>query len=95
VITAGGTLGILIPPSVMLLVMGPVMGVSVAELYAAAFGPGLVLSALYIAYAMVRSFLKPELGPPLPPDERPASVAAVGRDAQALPLKVRRGERAG
>ena len=40
-ITAGGTLGILIPPSVMLIVMGPVLGVSVADLYAAAFGPGL------------------------------------------------------
>ena len=77
VITAGGTLGILIPPSVMLLVMGPVMGVSVAKLYAAAFGPGLLLSALYIAYAMILSHLKPELGPPLPLEERAASVTAV------------------
>ena len=47
-ITAGGTLGILIPPSVMLVVMGPVMGVSVPELYAAAFGPGLLLSGIFI-----------------------------------------------
>ena len=49
-ITAGGTLGILIPPSVMLVVMGPVLGVSVAKLYEAAFGPGFLLSGMYIAY---------------------------------------------
>jgi len=79
VITAGGTLGILIPPSVLLLVMGPVMGVSVAKLYAAAFGPGFLLSALYIGYAMVRSYLNPALGPPLPPEARAASITAVVR----------------
>jgi tripartite ATP-independent transporter DctM subunit len=90
VITAGGTLGILIPPSVMLIVMGPVMGVSVAKLYAAAFGPGFLLSSLYIAYAMIRSFLRPELGPPLPPEERAPSVAAVVRELATglLPLAV-------
>ena len=77
VITAGGTLGILIPPSVMLLVMGPVMGVSVAKLYAAAFGPGFLLSALYIGYAMVRSYLRPALGPPLPPEARAPSVTVL------------------
>ena len=48
-ITAGGTLGILIPPSVMLIVMGPVLGVSVADLYAAAFGPGFLLAGIYVA----------------------------------------------
>ena len=53
-ITAGGTLGILIPPSVMLIVMGPVLGVSVADLYAAAFGPGFLLAGIYIAYLMIR-----------------------------------------
>ena len=47
-ITAGGTLGILIPPSVMLIVMGPVLGVSVADLYAAAFGPGFMLAGIYL-----------------------------------------------
>lgn len=70
VITAGGTLGILIPPSVMLVLMGPVMGVSIVHLFAAAFIPGLVLSGLYIVYALVRSYLNPSLGPPLPPEER-------------------------
>jgi len=76
-IAAGGTLGILVPPSVMLIVMGPVMGVSVADLYAAAFGPGFLLAGSYIVYTMVRSFLNPKLGPPVPMDERPESWAIV------------------
>jgi TRAP-type mannitol/chloroaromatic compound transport system permease large subunit len=62
-IAAGGTLGILIPPSVMLVVMGPVLGVSVAKLYEAACGPGFLLAGMYIAYTMGRSFLNPKLGP--------------------------------
>ena len=61
-ITAGGTLGILIPPSVMLVVMGPVLGVSVADLYAAAFGPGFLLAGIYIVYLMTRAFLNPASG---------------------------------
>jgi tripartite ATP-independent transporter DctM subunit len=69
-ITAGGTLGILIPPSVMLIVMGPVLGVSVGELYSAAFGPGFMLAGIYLVYLLTRSFLKPSLGPPVPPEER-------------------------
>jgi tripartite ATP-independent transporter DctM subunit len=69
-IAAGGTLGILIPPSVMLVVMGPVLGVSVAKLYAAAFGPGFLLASMYIAYCLFRSFLNPKLGPPVPMEER-------------------------
>lgn len=72
-ITAGGTLGILIPPSVMLIVMGPVLGVSVAKLYAAAFGPGFLLASLYVAYLLIRSYLNPALGPSLPMEERLAS----------------------
>jgi tripartite ATP-independent transporter DctM subunit len=67
---AGGTLGILIPPSVMLIVMGPVLGVSVADLYAAAFGPGFMLAGMYIIYTLVRSFINPKLGPPVPYEER-------------------------
>jgi tripartite ATP-independent transporter DctM subunit len=68
-ICAGGTLGILIPPSVMLVVMGPVFSVSVARLYAAAILPGLLLSFLYICYTMGRSMLNPALGPPLSKEE--------------------------
>jgi tripartite ATP-independent transporter DctM subunit len=73
-ITAGGTLGILIPPSVMLIVMGPVLGVSVADLYAAAIVPGFMLAGMYVVYVTVRSFLNPKLGPALPKEERPATI---------------------
>jgi tripartite ATP-independent transporter DctM subunit len=76
-ITAGGTLGILIPPSVMLIVMGPVLGVSVADLYAAAFGPGFMLAAFYVAYLMVRSIMNPKLGPPVPKEERVHDVGVI------------------
>jgi len=64
-ICAGGTLGILIPPSVMLVVMGPVLSVSVARLYAAALLPGIMLASFYVIYTMIRVMIKPELGPPL------------------------------
>jgi len=76
-ITAGGTLGILVPPSVMLVVMGPVLGVSVATLYEAALLPGFLLAGMYIVYTTVRSFLNPKLGPPVPLDERPARLGPV------------------
>jgi tripartite ATP-independent transporter DctM subunit len=76
-ITAGGSLGILIPPSVMLVVMGPVMGVSVADLYAASFGPGFLLSFLFIGWMLVRCFLDPSLGPPLPSDLRAGSLRTL------------------
>jgi tripartite ATP-independent transporter DctM subunit len=79
-ITAGGTLGILIPPSVMLIVMGPVLGVSVADLYAAAFGPGFLLAGLYVSYLLLRSFLNPELGPPVPEEERVRSLRVMVRE---------------
>jgi tripartite ATP-independent transporter DctM subunit len=76
-ITAGGTLGILIPPSVMLVVMGPVLGVSVSTLYEAAIFPGFLLAGMYIVYTMARSFFNPKLGPPVPMEERPASLGPV------------------
>jgi tripartite ATP-independent transporter DctM subunit len=87
-ITAGGTLGILIPPSVMLIVMGPVLGVSVADLYAAAFGPGFLLASLYLVYLIVRSFINPSLGPPVPKEERVTSLYAILREVVigVLPL---------
>jgi tripartite ATP-independent transporter DctM subunit len=76
-IAAGGTLGILIPPSVMLVVMAPVLDISIIDLYAAAFGPGFLLSAMYILYTLVRSYLNPGVGPPVPKEERPTSLALV------------------
>jgi len=69
-IAAGGTLGVLIPPSVMLVVMGPTLGVPVNLLYSASFGPGFLLAGSYIVYCLVRSFIKPELGPPVPKEDR-------------------------
>jgi tripartite ATP-independent transporter DctM subunit len=79
-ITAGGTLGILIPPSVMLIVMGPVLGVSVADLYAAAIVPGFMLAGLYVVYVLVRSFVNPKLGPPVPKELRATSIWPVLRE---------------
>ncbi|MGH8676458.1 MAG: TRAP transporter large permease, partial [Burkholderiales bacterium] len=79
-IAAGGTLGILIPPSVMLLVLGPVIGVSVVDLYAAAFGAGFMLAGLYVAYVLWRCHRDPTLGPPLPRELWPTSVGAVARE---------------
>lgn len=64
-IGAGGTLGVLIPPSVLLIVLGPVVGVPVSDLFTAAIIPGLLLSAVYIIYTLVRSYLRPELAPPV------------------------------
>jgi tripartite ATP-independent transporter DctM subunit len=87
-ITAGGTLGILIPPSVMLIVMGPVLGVSVADLYAAAIVPGFMLAGMYVVYVLVRSFFNPKLGPPVPRELRAPSVLVVLREvfAGVVPL---------
>ena len=69
-ICAGGCLGILIPPSIMIVVYGPMAGLSVGKLLMAAFVPGLTLSALYIIYIIIRCAINPKLGPPLPPEER-------------------------
>ncbi|MBW2083839.1 MAG: TRAP transporter large permease subunit [Deltaproteobacteria bacterium] len=69
-ICAGGTLGILIPPSIMLIVYGPMAGVSVGKLFMAAIIPGLILSALYALYITIRCTLNPSMGPPLPPEQR-------------------------
>jgi len=70
-ITAGGTLGILIPPSIMLIVMGPVLEIDVITLFQAAIIPGILLATLYMFYAIGRCIINPELGPILPADEQP------------------------
>jgi TRAP-type mannitol/chloroaromatic compound transport system permease large subunit len=69
-ITAGGCLGILIPPSVLLIVYGATAGVSVVKLYAGAFFPGIMLAGLYVLYVIVLSKIKPSLAPPLTAQER-------------------------
>ena len=76
-ITAGGTLGILIPPSIMLVVMGPIMEIPVTDLFAAAIIPGIMLALLYAAYVTIRCAMDPSLGPTLPPEDRATSMAAV------------------
>lgn len=69
-ITAGGCLGILIPPSVLLIVYGATAGVSVVKLYAGAFFPGIMLATLYVGYIIVVAKLKPSLAPPLSAEDR-------------------------
>ena len=69
-ITAGGCLGILIPPSVLLIVYGATAGVSVVQLYAGAFFPGLMLTGLYILYVILVAKIKPSMAPPLSPADR-------------------------
>ncbi len=69
-ICAGGTLGIIIPPSIMLVFYGSLANLSVGQLYAAAFAPGFLLSFLYMVYVLVACLLKPNWGPPLPKEER-------------------------
>ncbi|MGH7368309.1 MAG: TRAP transporter large permease [Candidatus Rokuibacteriota bacterium] len=77
VICAGGTLGILIPPSVMLILYGAVAGVSVVKLYAAAFIPGFGLTVAYLIYIVALATWKPHLAPMLPAEERTASVRTI------------------
>jgi tripartite ATP-independent transporter DctM subunit len=69
-ICAGGTLGILIPPSIMLVVMASQATLSVGKLFAGAVFPGLILSVLYLGYVAIRCYTKPELGPPISREER-------------------------
>ncbi|WP_038211234.1 TRAP transporter large permease [Xenophilus azovorans] len=69
-ITAGGCLGILLPPSVLLIVYGATAGVSVVQLYAGAFFPGVMLASLYVLYVILIAKLKPQWAPPLTAEER-------------------------
>ena len=88
VVCAGGCLGILIPPSIMLILYGATAGVSVVQLYAAAFIPGLFLASMYVAYAIGIAILKPEVAPRLPPDavKVPFPVIALNLATSFFPL---------
>jgi tripartite ATP-independent transporter DctM subunit len=77
VVCAGGCLGILIPPSVMLILYGATAGVSVPKLYAGALFPGLMLAGLYMAYVMIRCMINPSLAPKLPPEQRKVSAVKI------------------
>jgi TRAP-type mannitol/chloroaromatic compound transport system permease large subunit len=83
VITAGGTLGILIPPSVMIIVYAAVAGQSVVKLYAAAILPGFFLALLYILYVVGWALLRPKIAPPLPEEQTRVPVPAWVRKFQA------------
>jgi tripartite ATP-independent transporter DctM subunit len=74
-VCAGGSLGILIPPSIMLVVYGPMAQLSVGRLFFGAFMPGFLLSGLYMGYIIVRCIVQPNLAPPVPASERQASMS--------------------
>ncbi len=82
VITAGGCLGILLPPSVLLILYGATAGVSVVQLYAGAFFPGLMLASLYVGYVIIVAKLKPHWAPPLSAEDRKVPLPPM---TQALP----------
>lgn len=86
-ITAGGCLGILIPPSVLLIVYGATAGVSVVKLYAGAFFPGIMLAGLYVGYVLIIAKLRPSMAPPLPAAERFVALPAY---TQSIPNARRR-----
>jgi tripartite ATP-independent transporter DctM subunit len=79
-ITAGGTLGILIPPSIMLVVMGPIMEIPVTDLFAAAIIPGIMLALLYAAYVTIRCAMNPNLGPTLALEDRADNMLDVFKE---------------
>jgi tripartite ATP-independent transporter DctM subunit len=77
VVCAGGCLGILIPPSILLIVYAATAGVSAVKLYAAAFFPGFMLAGLYVLYAMARAIINPALAPKLPPEQTNVPITKV------------------
>jgi TRAP-type mannitol/chloroaromatic compound transport system permease large subunit len=90
-VTAGGCLGILIPPSVLLIVYGATAGVSVVQLYAGAFFPGLMLAGLYVLFVIIVAWWKPKLAPPLSAEARRVALPPFAEklsaafSARALP----------
>lgn len=82
-ITAGGCLGILIPPSVLLILYGATAGVSVVQLYAGAFFPGLMLAGLYVGYVVIMAKIKPAWAPPLSAAERQVALPPLTRELPA------------
>ncbi len=75
---AGGTLGILIPPSVMLILYAPISGVSVVDMFAGAVLPGLILAALFVGYTLIKCYINPNAGPPIPASERGEMNLKIG-----------------
>ena len=88
VVCAGGCLGILIPPSILLIVYAATAGVSAVKLYAAAFFPGFLLASLYVVYVIARAVINPALAPKLPAEETnvPTSKVLWALATSFLPL---------
>src|SRR5688572_2337466 len=86
-ITAGGCLGILIPPSVLLIVYGATAGVSVVQLYAGAFFPGLMLAGLYILYVIIVAKIKPSMAPPLSVEDRTVPLPPLLKRIAPVPAR--------
>ena len=87
-ITAGGTLGILIPPSIMLIVMGPVLEVSTPDLFRGAFIPGALLASLYLIYTLGRCWINPDLGPILGEEDQPDTSRFYGAEVALICLGI-------
>lgn len=89
-VCASGCLGIFIPPSILLVIYGPVAGISVGKLFMGSFTAGFMLAALYITYISIRSFLNPRLTPAISPEERVVSLRVKTRMfvSSAVPLLV-------
>lgn len=86
IITASGTLGQIIPPSVVLVVLADQLGVSVGDLFRGALVPGLLLAAMYGVYVLGVAWVSPSSAPALPPDARPADVRALAKQVGSVML---------
>lgn len=87
-ITADGTLGILIPRSIMLIMMGPVLEVSTLDLFRGAFIPGALLASLYRIYTLVCCWINPELGPILSEEDQPETSKLYGAEIALVSLGI-------
>ncbi|CUH38722.1 Neu5Ac permease [Jannaschia seosinensis] len=74
VVCAGGALGTMVPPSIVLIIYGLTANVSIGDLFSASFLPGLMLAGFYVAYVLIRGYLNPEAAPALPPDTETTSA---------------------
>ena len=88
-IAAGGALGILIPPSLMMILYGSMTGVSIGKLFAGGILPGIMLAIIFIAYIVLKSLINPKIGPPLPINERVSfKEKIISLKAVFLPLLI-------
>lgn len=77
-ICAGGCLGVLIPPSIMIIVYGPIAGIPVGQLFMSVLVPGLLLSLSYMVYVLIRCYINPSMGPPISDEKRKEAFSQIG-----------------